>query len=107
MNSARRGRRSGCCPGTPASAGREGGVLPGAGLRAPRRRRGEDRSPATDPAPLHPTLAPPLPRRCCENERPPLGGGFASSSLLKKEVSKLTPLTRCRTLWYLFHYEQH
>src|SRR5918994_4801387 len=92
MNNARRGRRSGCCPGTPASAGREGGVLPGAGLWAPQRRRGENRSPATDPVQVHPTLSPPLPRRRCETQRPPVGGSFASSSLLKKEVSNLTPL---------------
>src|SRR5829696_10254557 len=92
MNNARHGRRSGCCPGTPASAGREGGVLPGAGLWAPQRRRGEDRSPATDPVHLHPTLSPLLPRRCCETYRPPVGGSFASSSLLKKEVSKLITL---------------
>src|SRR3712207_5236095 len=92
MNNVRRGRRSGCCPGTPASAGREGGALPGSGLRAPQRRRGEDRSPATDPAHLHPTLSPPLPRPCCETQRPPVGGGFVSSSLLKKVVSKLVTL---------------
>src|SRR3712207_2323393 len=90
MNNARRGRRSGCCPKTPALAGREGGVLHGAGLSAPQRRRGGGRSPAADP--VRPTLSPPLPRRRCETYRPPVGGSFASSSLLKKEVSKLITL---------------